>query len=272
MPTFSNPADSPPPDPTWAIEARGLTRRFGPATAVANLNLEVPRGCFLGFLGANGAGKSTTIKMLTGLLKPSEGSAIILGHRMHGDDLEAKALIGVVPEDLAIHDRLTGVEYLTFVGRMYRLESSLIAKRREELLEWMSLHKDPKKLIVDYSHGMKKKLALAAALIHDPQVLFLDEPFEGIDVIASRQIRDLLLHLVGRGVTIFLTSHVLEVVEKLCTHVAIIHEGELAAHGSLDEMRAGVDTGSGQKRTLEEIFLDLVEAEAVDASALSWLR
>ncbi|MFT7485811.1 MAG: ABC-2 type transport system ATP-binding protein [Candidatus Paceibacteria bacterium] len=258
--------------PNWAIETQGLTRRFGDAVAVQDLHLQVPRGCFLGFLGANGAGKSTTIKMLTGLLKPTAGRAYILGHRMYEDDLEAKAAIGVVPEDLAIHERLTGFEYLTFVGRMYRLDRATITRRRQELLEWMSLDKEPKKLIVDYSHGMKKKLALAAALIHDPQVLFLDEPFEGIDVIASRQIRDLLTHLIGRGVTIFLTSHILEVVEKLCTHVAIIHEGKLAAHGSMEELRAGVDTGSGEKRTLEQIFLDLVHADAVDASALSWLR
>ena len=266
---------SAPADSTLAIQTRGLTRRFGDFTAVDHLDLEVEAGCFLGFLGANGAGKSTTIKMLTGLLERSEGRARILGHDLDGDSLEAKRQIGVVPEDLAIHDRLSGAEYLTFVGRMYGLASSTIHERRDELLEWMGLDADPKKLIVDYSHGMKKKLALAAALIHDPKMLFLDEPFEGIDVIASRQIRELLSGLMERGVTIFLTSHVLEIVEKLCTHVAIIHEGKLIADGSLDELRAGITLeeaqGETRRMTLEEIFLNLVEADPSEARTLSWL-
>ncbi len=254
-----------------AVQTRGLTRRFDKAVAVDNLDLEVPTGCFLGFLGANGAGKSTTIKMLTGLLRPSSGEARILGHDLRGDAVEAKRLIGVVPEDLALHDRLTGREYLTFVGRMYGLERSTIEERGSELLHWMDLDQEPRKLIVDYSHGMKKKLALAAALIHDPQLLFLDEPFEGIDVIASRQIRELLSSLLERGVTIFLTSHVLEIVEKLCTHVSIIHQGKLVANGSLEELRRGVDDATGRRRTLEEIFLELVEVEPEAKASLSWL-
>ena len=254
-----------------AVQTRGLTRRFDKAVAVDNLDLEVPTGCFLGFLGANGAGKSTTIKMLTGLLRPSSGEARILGHDLRGDAVEAKRLIGVVPEDLALHDRLTGREYLTFVGRMYGLERSTIEERGSELLHWMDLDREPRKLIVDYSHGMKKKLALAAALIHDPQLLFLDEPFEGIDVIASRQIRELLSSLLERGVTIFLTSHVLEIVEKLCTHVSIIHQGKLVANGSLEELRRGVDDATGRRRTLEEIFLELVEVEPEAKASLSWL-
>lgn len=267
--------DEPPtqaePRPPLAVQTRGLTRSFGDAVAVDHLNLEVPTGCFLGFLGANGAGKSTTIKMLTGLLSPSSGEVRILGHDLRGDAVEAKRLIGVVPEDLALHDRLTGREYLTFVGRMYGLERGTIEERGSELLQWMDLHREPRKLIVDYSHGMKKKLALAAALIHDPQLLFLDEPFEGIDVIASSQIRELLSSLLQRGVTIFLTSHVLEVVEKLCTHVTIIHRGRLVANGSLAEMRRGVDDATGRRRTLEEIFLDLVEVESEAKGSLSWL-
>lgn len=266
----AQPQDALPAQPI-AIEARGLTRRFGQALAVDHLDLEVPAGCFLGFLGANGAGKSTTIKMLTGLLRPTSGHARILGHDLSSDSIEAKRAIGVVPEDLALHDRLTGKEYLTFVGRMYGLPRATIAERGTELLTWMDLDKDPRKLIVDYSHGMKKKLALAAALIHDPQVLFLDEPFEGIDVIASRQIRALLGTLLTRGVTIFLTSHVLEIVEKLCTHVTIIHQGKLVANGSLEEMRRGVDDARGRRRTLEEIFLELVDADSSAAPVLSWL-
>ena len=259
------------PPTTWAIEAIGLTRRFGSSIAVNQLDLQVPPACFLGFLGANGAGKSTTIKMLTGLLSPSAGSAIILGEDIGRGSTEAKRAIGVVPEDLAIHDRLTGSEYLMFIGRMYGLSRDTILQRRSELLQWMELHHDPKKLIVDYSHGMKKKLALAAALIHDPQVLFLDEPFEGIDVIASKLIREILAKLLERGVTIFLTSHVLEIVEKLCTHVAIIHQGELVAHGSIDELQKGISDNSGRQRSLEETFLELVETDRTNLPTLSWL-
>jgi ABC-2 type transport system ATP-binding protein len=258
--------------PELAIETRGLTRRFGSSLAVDHLDLAVPTGCFLGFLGANGAGKSTTIKMLTGLLEPTEGRARILGHDLAQDPTEAKRAIGVVPEDLALHDRLTGTEYLTFVGRMYGMSGETIAARVTELLHWMDLDKAPGKLIVDFSHGMKKKLALAAALIHDPKLLFLDEPFEGIDVIASSQIRDLLSSLLERGVTIFLTSHVLEIVEKLCTHVTIIHEGKLVANGSLEEMRRGVDDSTGRRRTLEEIFLELVDADPNGTPLLSWMH
>ncbi len=264
------------PDPLAppAIRTVSLTRRFGDFTAVDSLDLEVAPGRFLGFLGANGAGKSTTIKMLTGLLDMSAGSASILGHDVTRDPIAAKRLIGVVPEDLALHDRLTGAEHLTFVGRMFGLPKRDIRRRTRELLEWMDLDEDPKKLIVDYSHGMKKKLALSAALIHDPKVLFLDEPFEGIDVIASRTIRNLLESLTERGVTIFLTSHVLEIVEKLCDDVAIIHEGKLIAHGSLDELRAGIaieEGDDGRRRTLEEVFLNLVEADPTEAPTLSWL-
>jgi len=259
------------PSPTPAIWTEGLTRSFGQALAVDHLDLEVPAGCFLGFLGANGAGKSTTIKMLTGLLQPSSGRARILGHDLASDALDAKRLIGVVPEDLALHDRLTGSENLTFVGRMYGLARETIEERKGELLRWMDLDREPKKLIVDYSHGMKKKLALAAALIHDPKLLFLDEPFEGIDVIASRQIRELLAKLLARGVTVFLTSHVLEIVERLCTDVAIIHEGKLVIHGPLEELRRGVDDQSGRRRTLEEVFLDIVDSGEDTVPALSWL-
>ncbi len=262
-----------------AIRTRGLTRRFDKFVAVDDLDLDVERGTFLGFLGANGAGKSTTIKMLTGLIDLSGGSAEILGRDVVKDAVEAKRLIGVVPESLALHERLTAAEHLTFVGRMHDMDRKVIHQRQTELLERMNLHEDPGKLIVDFSQGMKKKLALAAALIHDPQVLFLDEPFEGIDVIASRMIRQLLVTLLSRGVTIFLTSHVLEIVEKLCTHVAIVHQGKLVANGSLEELRQGVhsrnpltqgdDTPSVQ--TLEEIFLNIVDAGDQAINTLSWL-
>ncbi len=258
-----------------AVETSALTRRFGDVVAVDALNLQVPAGTFFGFLGPNGAGKSTTIKMLTGLLRIGSGRASILGHDVDRDAVRAKQLIGVVPEELAVFDRLSGGEYLTFVGRMYNLAKRPLRERAEELLELMGLEDNPDKLIVDYSHGMKKKLALAAALIHGPRVLFLDEPFEGIDAVASRMIKDLLASLVNSGVTVFLTSHILEIVEKLCSEIAIIHRGRLVANGSLDALRTGVrvdDEDAGARTlTLEEAFLSLVDAESVAPSSLSWL-
>lgn len=249
-----------------AIETIGLTRSFGQFTAVDRLDLSVPAGTFFGFLGPNGAGKSTTIKMLTGLIRISAGQAKILGRDIDSEPIVVKTQVGVVPEELALFDRLTGPEYLVFVGRMYGLQKETIRTRSAELLELMSLHDDPKKLIVDYSHGMKKKLSLAAALIHDPKVLFLDEPFEGIDAVASRMIKDLLGSLIARGVTIFLTSHILEIVEKLCSEVAVIHQGRLVAHGKTEELRQGEQAAS-----LEEFFLDLVDADDTPAKVLSWL-
>ncbi|GAB4225533.1 MAG: ABC transporter ATP-binding protein [Acidobacteriota bacterium] len=250
-------------DAVRAIRTEGLTRRFGDLVAVDRLDLEVPRGCFFGFLGPNGAGKSTTIAMLTGLLRPSAGRAEILGRDLAREPLAVKRSLGVVPEQLALFDRLTGPEYLAFVARMYGVPRREVRTRAAELLALMDLDGAPRKLIVDYSHGMKKKIALAAALIHRPEVLFLDEPFEGIDAVASREIKDLMLQLVARGVTIFLTSHVLEIVERLCTDVAIIARGRLVASGPMDEIRRGGG--------LEEAFLDLVGRPETPGAGLSWL-
>jgi len=249
-----------------AIETTGLTRTFGQFKAVDQLDLSVAAGTFFGFLGPNGAGKSTTIKMLTGLIRISSGQARILGRDIDTEPTVVKQQIGVVPEELALFDRLTGSEYLRFVGRMYGLQKNTIRTRSVELLELMNLHDDAKKLIVDYSHGMKKKLSLAASLIHDPKVLFLDEPFEGIDAVASRMIKDLLESLTVRGVTVFLTSHILEIVEKLCSEVAVIHQGKLVAQGKTEELRKGETVSS-----LEEVFLDLVDADDTSPTVLSWL-
>ncbi|OGF64676.1 MAG: multidrug ABC transporter ATP-binding protein [Candidatus Fischerbacteria bacterium RBG_13_37_8] len=261
---------------TYAIETLNLVRVFGDLVAVDNLNLKVAAGTFFGFLGPNGAGKSTTIKMLCGLLKSTSGSASILGYDIEKQAEEAKKRIGVVPEELALFDRLTGAEYLTFVGRMYGMRKEVIRTRTEELLELMALHDDRKKLIVDYSLGMKKKLTLSAALIHDPQVLFLDEPFEGIDAIASRMIKDILKSLLQRGVTIFLTSHILEIVERLCSDVAIIHKSKLIAHGTLEELQSGIalkeHAESNRTMTLEEIFINLVGTDEIHKRTLSWLE
>src|SRR6202041_2963369 len=261
-----------------AISTEHLTRRFGDLVAVQDVNLRVAPGQFFGFLGPNGAGKSTTIKMLTGLLAPTSGSMQILGVDLAQDAVEVKRQIGVVPEGMALFGRLTGSEYLNFVGRMYGLDRATAAKRAAELLDFMQLVDQPKALVTDYSHGMQKKLALAAAVIHGPKILFLDEPFEGVDAIASNTPKSMLQNMIARGATIFLTSNVLEIVERLCSHVAIIHRGQLVAQGSLEELRAGVEAQAaaaltaagapheigasapapGEKLTLEQIFLRIV--------------
>jgi len=248
-----------------ALLTQGLTRRFGDFVAVEHISLSVAPGQFFGFLGPNGAGKSTTIKMLTGILAPSSGSIEILGIDAIANARAVKRQIGVVPEGLALFGRLTASEYLRFVGRMYGLAPQVTAQRSAELLDFMDLAGEPKKLITDFSHGMQKKLALAAAVIHGPKILFLDEPFEGIDAIAAGTCKAMLQGMIARGATIFLTSHVLEIVERLCTHIAIIDKGRLIASGSLDELRAGVEAsttshreGLNGKLTLEQIFISIV--------------
>lgn len=262
---------------TAAIQTHGLTRRFGALTAVEDVTLSVAQGQFFGFLGPNGAGKSTTIKMLTGLLEPSAGTVEILGQRFTAGALELKRQIGVVPEGMALFGRLNAPEYLRFVGRMYGLDKETTNRRTEELLEFMQLANERRKLITDFSHGMQKKLAMASAVIHGPKVLFLDEPFEGVDAIAAGMLKSMLQGMIQRGATIFLTTHVLEIVERLCSHVAIIHQGRLVANGSLEDLRAGVASTlpgaeSSQKLTLEEIFLSIVGASGQEAAQeLSWL-
>jgi len=255
----------------FAVEIDDLSRTFGAQTAVDHLTLRVPEGSFYGFLGPNGAGKSTTINILTGLLAPTSGRASVLGYDVVGQDIEVKRRIGVVPDGLHLFERLTGTEHLRFVGEIQGLAPAVARRRAGELLEAMDLGAAGAKPISGYSHGMRKKLALSCALIHDPRVLFLDEPFEGIDAIATSEIRDLLRQLVERRkVTVFLTSHVLEVVEKLCSHVGIIAGGRLVAEGTLDELRAGP---GGTTRSLEELFLDKVGAPRGDAgSGLGWLQ
>jgi ABC-2 type transport system ATP-binding protein len=275
---------------TPAIDTTALTRRFGDFTAVDNVNLRVEAGQFFGFLGPNGAGKSTTIKMLTGLLAPTSGSIRILGQDLQANSADIKRQIGVVPEGMALFGRLTAEEYLRFVGRMYGLDHATTLNRTRELLEFMQLAGEQKKLIADFSHGMQKKLALAAAVIHGPKVLFLDEPFEGVDAVAAGTLKAMLLRMIARGATIFLTSHVLEIVERLSTHIAIIHRGRLVAQGSLDELRAGtwrigqagtqdaVASPGEEKRSLEQIFLEIVgtdregnPAATAPEQELSWL-
>jgi ABC-2 type transport system ATP-binding protein len=249
-----------------AIETVGLTRRFGSLCAVDAIHLQVEEGTFYGFLGPNGAGKSTTIKMLTGLLAPTSGTMRLLGEDL--SDLEksrqVKRRMGVVPENLSLFENLTGREYLTFIGRMFLLPAATIRERTAELLAMMGLEGEEKKLALEYSHGMRKKLALAAALLPNPELLFLDEPFEGVDAVASRVLRDTLKRSVERGATVFLTSHVLEIVEKLCTHVGIIAQGRLVHQGAMEALR--------QNGSLEERFLEVVGAGQIEQQKLSWLE
>lgn len=248
-----------------AIQTDRLTRYFDDFCAVDQVDLRVETGTFYGFLGPNGAGKSTTIKMLTGLLAPTTGSIALLGQNPLDAKtaLAVKRRLGVVPEDLALFDNLTAREHLTFIGRMYQLSPDTIRQRIGELLPLLRLEDDERKLILEYSHGMRKKLALAAALLPNPDLLFLDEPFEGVDAVTSRVIRDLLLKFTSRGSTVFLTSHVLEIVERLCTHVGIIVQGKLVLQGSLDDLRRG--------RSLEERFLEMVGSTSEMHQQLSWL-
>ena len=251
---------------TLAIETRQLTRYFDRFCAVDHVDLRVERGMSYGFLGPNGAGKSTTIKMLTGLLAPSEGEVFVLGHNMRDLDesLAAKRKIGVLPEDLALFDNLTTQEQLTFIGRMYLLPQDTIRARSEELLSLFGLQAEEKKLTLEFSHGMKKKLALAAALLPNPDLLFLDEPFEGVDAVASRVIRDVLANYVERGSTIFLTSHILEIVERLSTHVGIIAGGKLVDETSVASLREG--------SSLEDRFLEKVGVDQEATRKLTWLE
>jgi len=260
------PAAFPPPDAAIAI--LGLTRTFGKKIAVNGLTLAVRRGEFFGFLGPNGAGKSTTIKMLVGLLRPTAGKAWVGGVDVWRDPIRAKLQMGVLPEQLNLYDRLSGRELIQFAGRLYNLPRDEVARRTELLLNVLMLGDDADKLVIDYSVGMRKKVALASALIHRPAVLFLDEPFEGIDPVSSRVIADILRDLTNSGTTLFYRSHILAVVERLCTRVGIVKQGQLIAEGTLADLRqrAGASGGS-----LEDVFLDLVGANTREGG-LEWLE
>lgn len=248
----------------YALEIENLTKRFGDKVAVDDLTLRLEPGSFLGLLGRNGAGKSTTLKLVTGLMRPSQGSIRVLGRDLDRESLEIKRHIGVMPEEMALLEYLTGPQYLRFVSRMYGLEDAVGDLRREELFAKLDLAPAPKTLVADYSYGMKKKLAFCAAILHGPQVVFLDEPFEGIDAVTSRTIKDILKALQSRGATLILTSHIMEVVEKLCPLIAILDEGRLLGFGPLDDLRT-----RGGAANLESLFVDLVGG--VQTGELSWL-
>lgn len=268
--TASQPWPQQDEEAAMAVVVRDLLQVFGQKTAVNRLNLSVRRGEFFGFLGPNGAGKSTTIKMLTGLLRPTAGLAYVGGVNVWQDPLRARALMGVLPEYLNLYERLSGREFLTFAGHMYGVPKADIQHRTEELLRVLMLNNDADKLVIDYSVGMRKKIALAAALIHRPQVLFLDEPFEGIDPVSSRIIRDILNDLTHHGTTVFFSSHIMEVVERLCTRVGIINQGTLVAEGTLEELRTRA-SGDGRDATLEDVFMNVIGVRD-EGHNLSWLE
>jgi len=250
-------------EPSAAIKVHDLCKVYDGKRAVDGLSLTVPRGSFFGFLGPNGAGKSTTIRMLTGLIPATSGSIELLGMNMPAQEIPIKQRIGLVPDESLLFDRLTGVEYLEFVGRMYSLERKLARQRALELLELFELSNERRKLVAEYSKGMRKRIAMAASLIHRPELFLMDEPFEGVDAVGARLMKDILLDQVRNGATIFLTSHVLEVVERLCDHAAIINSGRIVAEGSMDELR-------GASETLEEVFVRTVGADQ-RYERLEWL-
>jgi ABC-2 type transport system ATP-binding protein len=248
---------------SWpALAARGLHKRYGPKIAVQHLDLDVAPGSFFGIVGPNGAGKTTTLRMATGLLRPDAGQVWVDGIDVWADPVAAKARIGVLPEDLALFERLSGRELLMFHGALRNMETRVVVDRSEELLDLLGLTDAADVLVVDYSHGMRKKLVLAAALLHDPRLLFLDEPFEAIDPVSARAIRNLLAHFTSTGSTIVFSSHVMELVERLCDHVAVMAQGMIVWAGPLDDLR-----GSG---TLEDAFVKLI-GEPAARQELTWL-
>ena len=247
-----------------AVAVRGLHKRFGRTVAVAGIDLDVPSGCFFGLVGPNGAGKTTMIRMITGLLRPDHGTVWIHGVDAWSDPIAVKRRIGVLPDEFKLFERLTGRELLEYCGLLRRLDPSVIAARATELLDVLSLADAAGTLVIDYSTGMRKKIALAAALLHAPSVLFLDEPFEAIDPVSTRTIRTVLERFTDAGGTVFFSSHVMEVVERLCDRVGVVDRGRLIAEGPIDDLRHG--------RRLEDVFVELVGAREAGQGALAWLE
>ncbi len=246
-----------------AIAIRGLGKRFGDVVAVRGIDLDVPRGSFFGLVGPNGAGKTTTLSMATGLLRPDAGSVYVLGRDVWADPVAAKHLLGVLPDGLRLFDRLTGLQLITYAGLLHGLPRDLALARAGELVTALGLTEAQGKLVVDYSAGMTKKVTLATALVHAPRVLVLDEPFEAVDPVSAATIRSILADFVVAGGTVVLSSHVMDLVERICTHVAVISDGLVLAQGTVDEVRAGT--------TLEQRFVDLVGG-ITEVEGLAWLR
>lgn len=248
-----------------AVWAKGLVRRFGNKVAVDNVDFSIGRGEFYGLLGPNGAGKTTTIKMIVGLLRPTEGTAGIGGFDTWKRPLDVKRSIGVLPEEFNLYERLTGAELLDFTAAIHRLPRTEAVERRRELLRLLDLDHAASELVADYSRGMRKKLALAAAVIHAPPVLFLDEPFEGVDAVSARLIRGLLQQYTARGATIVFSSHVMDLVERLCTRIGIMVHGQLVVEATPEELRSQYGVSS-----VEDAFLEVVGAADID-EGLEWL-
>ena len=246
-----------------AIEVRGLRKSFDKKEAVAGIDLDIAAGSLSGLVGPNGAGKTTTLSMMTGLLRPDAGRILIKGLDVWADPVAAKAVIGVVPAEARLFERLSGEEVLEYAGRLRGLPAAEARSRAAQLLEVLDLATDAKRLVADYSTGMRKKASLGCALIHNPSVLFLDEPLEGVDPISADVIRRLLTRLVGGGATVLFSSHVMELVEQVCDHVSVIDKGRILATGTTDEVRGG--------KTLQQAFIDLVGTRATDEEGLTWL-
>ncbi|MFD6421746.1 ABC transporter ATP-binding protein [Streptomyces sp. NPDC060198] len=254
-----------PAGPVPAVRVRGLWKRFGRQTAVSGIDLDLPAGRFIGLVGPNGAGKTTTLSMVTGLLRPDMGKVEIGGHDVWTDPVAVKSRIGVLPEGLRLFERLSGQELLAYNGRLRGISGAETDKRASQLLDVLDLGDARHKLVVDYSTGMRKKIGLAAALLHNPEVLFLDEPFEGVDPVSAQVIRGVLERYTRSGATVVFSSHVMELVESLCDWVAVMAAGRIKAQGPLAEVR-------GEAPSLQQAFLDLVGARAVDgADGLDWL-
>lgn len=244
------------------IETTHLTRTFGDLTAVDDLTLHIPPGQLFGFLGPNGAGKTTTIRMLVGLLRPSHGRVAIAGHDIISDDLAAKRAIGYLAQSPPLYPRLTGREYLRFIGGLYGLDDAAVAERAAPLLEMLSLGHKAGDVIESYSGGMRHKLALVSVLLHRPQVVILDEPLAGLDPVSARVVKDLLRDLCNEGATVFFSTHTLEIAERVCDRVGILHNGRLIADGNLGELRR---QAAREQATLEDLFLALTADEAAAA-------
>ncbi len=245
-----------------ALVIRDLTKRFGSSIAVAGVNLDVPRGCFFGLVGPNGAGKTTTMNMATGLLRPDTGSVWVDGLNLCNDSVAAKARIGVLPDGLRLFERLSAAELLTYHGLLRNIPEATVEERASQLLSTLDLANAGRKLVADFSHGMRKKITLAAALIHNPRLLFLDEPFEGVDPLSARTIRMVLDRFTTHGGTVVLSSHAMDLVERLCQHVAVMHQGSIVAAGPIDQVRQG--------QSLEDAFVALVGSSS-ETTDLSWL-
>ncbi|MDQ6755225.1 MAG: ABC transporter ATP-binding protein [Actinomycetota bacterium] len=252
-----------PPAGYPALAIRGLAKRFGGKIAVNGINLDVPAGSFYGLVGPNGAGKTTTLSMATGLLRPDYGEVWVHGVRVWEHQLKAKKMMGILPDGVRLFDRLTGEQLVTYAGLLRGMDRDTVADRVKDLLAALDLTRDAGTLVVDYSAGMTKKIALASALIHAPRLLVLDEPFESVDPISAANIRDILDGYVKSGGTVIVSSHVMDLVQRMCDHVAVIAGGNVLAAGTVDRVRAGA--------SLEERFVELVGGRS-KTEGLAWLR